>query len=919
MSSAAYHYLPWVRSGMPASITTPDTLNAGLAARASIPVTVRLASGGPGQQTVTDDVSMPLRLYGPGDVIGIDPREVVRTEPRHLTPDFPPHLIAAIEFDRPDFPWLFTPARPNNDRLRPWIVLVVVRKATASISQEPNRPLPVLRCPLAELPNLADSWLWAHAQFAGAPTTDANVPNALAASPNQTISRLLCPRRLKPGTGSAGGYLACVVPAFTIGRKAGLGDPISAEDEGKLDPAWDLAQQEDPVDLPVYYSWEFSTAAMEGDFEDLVDRLQMPGASAAPRPTLMDLANPGRGVLAVPGATVGLPSALRPEGAVVPGWSGGLGKTFEEFQTSLAQALQTPNGQQNRVSPPIYGALQAVGLAPDAGRSLDQTVPAWLRELNQDPRYRVAAALGAQVVREQQEQLVSEAWRQAGEVADANRWLARKQLAREVTLSIYENRLKALTPGSLEQITAPVVAPAATPAAGGATVRSSSFARASEPIARDEPAVQAADPLLSAVASASFRRIARPVSTLARHTAVATAVDEPVTGITATLGSLMTQLVESPVLARTQILPDMEPLRLETAPIAARALTPTETPVAPATRTAELLRQLDPNVTYAVEATARLDTTAMATQPAAAEPLAPLRVTPVYSQPMYEPLRDMFRDILLPGLDEIPNNSVMLLDPDPAFIEAYMVGLNDELSRELLWREYPTDLRGTYFRQFWDVRTQLRPDSTDAEREALRDIPSIAGWKQSLGNNMAANRGKNLLVLLIKGDLLARFPTALIFAARAKWSRSGTTNVPPAVVDDAVAPVFPSLVVDPVPGVRFLGFDIPGGSIAATGGALPPADPGWFIVIQEHPFEPRFGLNSNRTDALTTWRKLAWPDIGLRGGSSYIDPTGVVPKLGGTIRAPDKLVTWGRTGADMAYITLQQAYRLEVHAGHWLS
>ena len=32
-----------------------------------------------------------------------------------------------------------------------------------------------------------------------------------------------------------------------------------------------------------------------------------------------------------------------------------------------------------------------------------------------------------------------------------------------------------------------------------------------------------------------------------------------------------------------------------------------------------------------------------------------------------------------------------------------MVGLNHEFARELLWREYPTDQRGSYFRQFWDV------------------------------------------------------------------------------------------------------------------------------------------------------------------------------------------------------------------------
>ncbi len=39
-----------------------------------------------------------------------------------------------------------------------------------------------------------------------------------------------------------------------------------------------------------------------------------------------------------------------------------------------------------------------------------------------------------------------------------------------------------------------------------------------------------------------------------------------------------------------------------------------------------------------------------------------------------------------------------LLRTNNRFIEAYLVGLNHEMGRELLWREYPTDQRGTYFR-----------------------------------------------------------------------------------------------------------------------------------------------------------------------------------------------------------------------------
>ena len=53
----------------------------------------------------------------------------MRTDPRPDTSDFEPNCFPSIEFDRPDFPWLFTPARANaNAQLRPWLCLVVVRK-----------------------------------------------------------------------------------------------------------------------------------------------------------------------------------------------------------------------------------------------------------------------------------------------------------------------------------------------------------------------------------------------------------------------------------------------------------------------------------------------------------------------------------------------------------------------------------------------------------------------------------------------------------------------------------------------------------------------------------------------------------------------------------------------------------------------
>ena len=58
-----------------------------------------------------------------------------------------------------------------------------------------------------------------------------------------------------------------------------------------------------------------------------------------------------------------------------------------------------------------------------------------------------------------------------------------------------------------------------------------------------------------------------------------------------------------------------------------------------------------------------------------------------------------------------------------------MVGLNYEMSRQLLWNGYPTDQRGSYFRQFWDVSAYVPqpgdPTNPTQLAEGLKDIPLI--------------------------------------------------------------------------------------------------------------------------------------------------------------------------------------------------
>ena len=197
-------------------------------------------------------------------------------------------FLAHVEFDRPDFPWIFTPAAPNDggSRLTPWVALVVLRAARAELKPKSARLPARVRTTKSELQPLDDSWAWAHVQLVGPPGTPASVADRLTPQYGDVnLSRLLCPRRLQPDQD----YLACVVPAYDAGVKTGLADTSSPP---TLDPAWrrqlDGSDDDDEIVLPVYTSWTFSTAS-DGDFRSLAELLvpapapwHVAGASSTP-------------------------------------------------------------------------------------------------------------------------------------------------------------------------------------------------------------------------------------------------------------------------------------------------------------------------------------------------------------------------------------------------------------------------------------------------------------------------------------------------------------------------------------------------------------------------------------------------------------------------------------------------------------
>ncbi|MCZ0984912.1 hypothetical protein O1M54_02825 [Streptomyces diastatochromogenes] len=124
---------------------------------------------------------------------------------------------------------------------------------------------------------------------------------------------------------------------------------------------------------------------------------------------------------------------------------------------------------------------------------------------------------------------------------------------------------------------------------------------------------------------------------------------------------------------------------------------------------------------------------------------------PVIDLPMFQSLIDMSVDTFVPNLRMVPPNTVTLLETDREFIESFMVGLNHEMARELLWREYPTDQRGTPFRQFWDPRPALPlpGESAGQRRNASTTSPrSPTGtptlrWARTTTATRAACRSRN--------------------------------------------------------------------------------------------------------------------------------------------------------------------------------
>ena len=1020
MAVARYTFLPWLRRGLANQLETPAGAGA---SRGALSVTLAIAS----DQARTPVPPVTVQLVGPGDITGMQARQVIRTEPRAGISDFEPNYLAAIDFYDEDFPWRYSPLPPdgNTHRLVPWILLVVLKDGEFERNAVPGRPLQSFVLTSAArrndiFPVAGQEWAWAHvhlnAVLGGTPAAPDIVQLAatLGANPDTGYARLLSPRKLEPNCS----YTACVVPAFELGRRTGLGEAIADSDDGSV-RSWTGPADE----FPIYYEWSFRTG-VAGDFEALVRALVPRDMDARVGIRDLDIAHPGFGVDAIgnpPHDTVGLEGALRAPTTVRRGLVAG-----SNFVSKVQPLLNAPaevraSGSDDPVvAPPIYGCWHAqvdqVSAAP--------TEAGWVNSLNLDPRYRAAAGLGARVIRDNQERYMRIAWEQIGDVLALNHAIRRAQLATKAAAAAYAKSLAPLPPERAMTLAAPVFAkvlgsattlaaqmkasrvPRATVSAAlrkqlrprgrlarrlfAADLRADAAARTFAGVSSRRftaaPALRppggaaidklddvvsgggtdaggvigsAAGAITSGAPRAGPRDAAlQPASrTRAAAAEIASAPPQPtfrfesastdatlrvsmghrpvgtiVPGDSRAAADMRRALIEFADAVFVRVTPDASPPPLDVAAMHAKAMAALEPHRAFAARFAPLFRVGGVDVmTFARNRYVN----GAATPPGVTPALPEVMSYPDVKEAAYAPLESISSECFLPNLRLIPDNTLSLLETNQPFIESYLAGLNHEFARELLWREYPTDQRGSCFRQFWDVSGYVDRDGRDpkALAEFLKDIPPLHQWARNslLGahNHRDAQGDASQVVLVIRGALLKRYPNTFIYAQKATWGTGPRANR--LVLADETGGLFESVPNDPrlrfplykarvAPDIHFVGFDLtlddvrgdPRLEETAAARALVGDATGWFFVLQEAVGEPRFGLDVDVPidSAPEQWDNLSWVNLDLGGGQA-VDLA--KPFLTQPAGANPQGVAWGTQAADMAYILYRDPAMVAVH------
>ncbi len=151
--------------------------------------------------------------------------------------------------------------------------------------------------------------------------------------------------------------------------------------------------------------------------------------------------------------------------------------------------------------------------------------------------------------------------------------------------------------------------------------------------------------------------------------------------------------------------------------------------------------------------------------------------------PSWDLLKKYDKEWLLPGAGKLEKDSITALQTNPAFIDAYMVGINTQFMSEMRWRDLAVDRTCTPLRMFWgqvNYATQKRQADIEPllqwSKAPLEAIGTLS--HQTIPPIDEDNLTGSRLVIAFRSDLFRRYPSTLVYLVRPP------ENATPAEVDD---------------------------------------------------------------------------------------------------------------------------------------
>lgn len=783
--------------------------------------------------------AVPFVLTGPQDVLQINPQAVVTRRPTPGSVNVEITHAPYAELAEADLPWRYSP-RPNTPAgIQPWVVLIVGetgRELTVGSGQV------VAAGQLLDEHNLDMAAAWAHVH---------QIPG------HSDIARILASRVVVDAAGTTVSalrqdtdYTVALVPAWLAGAK-----PTDPPER-----AW-RATGNATKRLPCFDSWSFRTTAEDDDFKRIAERLN---PLTAAEEAALAAVKVGLAALAL--GPVG-PGRLTMGGAITA--SSGPGPTVLKPRTAaatsrLARFQRTARGRWV-LGLPRYDEPWASGPGEDP---VPARLQGWRKQLHNDPRHRGAAGLGAWAGIAWQDRIADAAAAQAGAIALAAERIRNLGLGLQASRSQWQRRVPD-NPEHAVAVLAPLLGrlPTSesttaldtlsgrtawlTPALFSSAARRllrprGTIARHAKPGARRLRRLAAVaattcpkpplpppgqrdltdrllDPQATRAASDALRENARSLVAEAFE-----AIDEH------DRRRSFPSLVIDP---NIPLVPDGEPDRrgtgtgdgerdpdrehladvlgevpeevVDTVVAAAQPVSrcrPLEPPVWTGVATA-VVKGIDPHVKRPVVVDRVLGGITGLREPVLAVP----DFAPELDIPLWSFLRDNAPDWLLPGGGDVPLDRVMAMVTNNEFVDAFMIGANQQTLAELRRRNIPVTTGWTPLRRFWQ-RVDAEGPVTDIQPvlDLLTEpAPGRPRWPEGtpLGDRTHQRDGAtSQLIILLHTELFRRYPATQVYLVENPGG-ADTWGDPPAVGD-------PTTHVQPIlggalePELVFFGFPL---------------------------------------------------------------------------------------------------------------